>query len=149
MYDLDAKKDLFEGETYRSQKSALLFLSSISDIERQQTAEMVKQATFFAFLMDGSTDIAGDGHEAIFIRVAKKGVVQERFLAIDRQKVPSLKTFMISPKRLLPLRILIQVNTKFNCIKQYLFRHKLYKIKQDLGLTMSIFFNTFKFCISF
>ena len=110
---------------------------------------MVKQATFFAFLMDGSTDIAGDGHEAIFIRIAKKGVVQERFLAIDRQKVPSLKTFMISLKRRVPLRILIQVNTKFNCIKQYLLRHKLYKIKQDLGLTMSIFFNTFKFCISF
>jgi len=60
LYDLDAKKDLFEGETYRSQKSALPFLSSISDIERQQTAEMVKQATFFAFLMDGSTDIDDD-----------------------------------------------------------------------------------------
>jgi len=59
LYDLDVKKDLFEGETYRSQKSALPFLSSISDIERQQTAEMVKQA-FFAFLMDGSTDIDDD-----------------------------------------------------------------------------------------
>jgi len=58
LYDLDhdVKKDLFEGETYRSQKSSLPFLSSISDIERQQTAEMVKQATLFAFLMDGSTD---------------------------------------------------------------------------------------------
>ena len=59
-YDLDVKKDLFEGETYRSQKSALHFLSSSSDIERQQTAEMVKQATYFAFLMDGSTDIDDD-----------------------------------------------------------------------------------------
>ena len=38
LYDLDVRKDLFEGETYRSQKSALPFLSSISDIEpnRQQ-----------------------------------------------------------------------------------------------------------------
>ena len=60
LYDLDVKKDLFEGETYRSQKSALPFLSSSSDIERQQTAEMVKQSTFFAFLMDGSTDIDDD-----------------------------------------------------------------------------------------
>ncbi|WAR13004.1 hypothetical protein MAR_027184, partial [Mya arenaria] len=32
--------------------------------------------------MDGSTDIAGDEQEAIFIRVMKKGVAEEHFLAI-------------------------------------------------------------------
>lgn len=89
LYDLDAKKGLMEGETYRSQKSALPFLSSISDVERQKTAEIVKCAPFFSFLMDGSTDIAGDEQEAIFIRVSMKGVVEERFLAIGSPKSTS------------------------------------------------------------
>ncbi|XP_052820539.1 zinc finger protein 862-like [Mya arenaria] len=82
MYDLDVKKDLFIGETYRSEKSALPFLSSISDIERQKTTEMVKGVHFLSFLMDGSTDISGDEQEAVFIRIAEKGVAKERFLAI-------------------------------------------------------------------
>ena len=80
--DIDKAKGLDVGDTYLNQKAALKFLNCIADTEQDRTKDILNDAKFFSFLMDGSTDISGDEQEAIYLRVANKGRVTERFLAI-------------------------------------------------------------------
>ena len=80
--DIDRAKGLDVGETYMNEKAALNFLNCISETEKEKTSELLKQAKFFSFMMDGSTDISGDEQEVIYLRVAERGRVIERFLAI-------------------------------------------------------------------
>ena len=90
--DVDGAKGLDVGDTYMNEKAALSFLNCISETEKKKTAEILKQAKFFSFLMDGSTDISSDEQEVIYVRVAEKGRVTERFLAIGTPKVPVQET---------------------------------------------------------
>lgn len=47
-----------------------------------ETLKIAKQAGFYSLLMDGSTDLAGDEQETIYIRTAVAGRVTERFVAV-------------------------------------------------------------------
>ena len=80
--DLDRAKGVDVGNTYLNEKAALNFVNIIAGTEKEKTTNLVNDAKFFSFLMDGSTDITGDEQEAIYIRVANQGKVTERFLNI-------------------------------------------------------------------
>ncbi|XP_053385072.1 zinc finger protein 862-like [Mercenaria mercenaria] len=83
---VDKAKGLDLGDTYLNEKAALDFLSAISGTTTDKTLSILKEAPFFSFLMDGSTDIAGDEQESLYVRSAAKGRIIERFLCIGSPK---------------------------------------------------------------
>ena len=50
----------------------------------KETQQIVKDASFFSFTSDGSTDIAGDEQESVFVRTAHNGQVNQRFVGFFR-----------------------------------------------------------------
>ena len=78
----DQSKGLAVGQTYLNEKAALGFISSIAEVEQNKTVTLIKDANFFSFIMDGSTDISGDEQESLYIRSSFRGNLTERFLCI-------------------------------------------------------------------
>lgn len=57
--ELDKAKQIDIGSTYINDTAASEFIHCIAKTERQKTTKFVEDNPFFAFMMDGSTDISG------------------------------------------------------------------------------------------
>ena len=79
---LDKTKGLEVGKTYHNKKACLDFIEAIADTTRDSINDLLRKAPFFSFVMDGSTDIAGDEQESMFVRTTYQDKVYIKFLAI-------------------------------------------------------------------
>ena len=86
MCKLDQSKGLQIGETYHNNKAVLDFLSFIAESTGDEVVTEVKTSQFFSILLDGSTDIAGDEQESVFVRCSNKGDVKVKFLLTGTPK---------------------------------------------------------------
>ncbi|XP_023932869.1 zinc finger protein 862-like [Lingula anatina] len=83
---LDRAKGLDTANTYKNNRAALGFIEAIAAQEKSRIVQSVKEAPFFSFIMDGSSDLTGDEQETIYIRFTKNGVPSMKFLSIDSPK---------------------------------------------------------------
>ena len=91
MSQLDAVKnpDLNFGSTYMNSKACHKFISCLAGVECEKTTNLLDEARFFSFVMDGSTDISGDEQETIYLRTTHRGKITMRFLSIGSPKSTS------------------------------------------------------------
>lgn len=96
---LDILKGLDLGDTYQNQKAALDFMTAIGQASSDKTVKLINSTNFFAFMMDGSTDISGDEQEVLYVRTSVDGKVVEQYLGIGSPKSTSsldLKEFAVN-----------------------------------------------------
>lgn len=96
---LDKAKGIDLGETYLNDKAAIVFTTAIAESEKKKTVKCVDSSNFYAVMMDGSTDISGDEQETLYIRLAYKGEIKEKFVCIgtpDSTAAEDLKTFVLN-----------------------------------------------------
>ena len=82
MCELDEKKGIDIGRTYRNDKQAAAFSSYIAQHERQQFVSSVNNAKFLSVICDGATDSSVQEEEIIYTRVCHNGSITTGFLAI-------------------------------------------------------------------
>ena len=80
--EVDEKKGVVIGNTYRSDKSCREFIRAIAATERKKIEGLFEKAKFVTLLSDGSTDISVKENEIIFARFAIEGTIHVFFLAI-------------------------------------------------------------------
>lgn len=76
---LDILKGLDLDNTYQNEKAALDFMTAIGQASRDQTVKLINSTNFFAFMMDGSTDISGDEQEVLYVSTSVDGKVVGHF----------------------------------------------------------------------
>ena len=57
-------------------------ITTISESAECELRNLCEKANFLSFMMDGSTDIAGDEQETIYVRTTINGKVYTKFLCI-------------------------------------------------------------------
>ena len=79
---LDKAKGIDIGSTYVNKQAPVDFIHCISKCEKTLSMNIFNKTPFFAFMMDGTTDISGSEQETIYVRGVIKGKISERFLNI-------------------------------------------------------------------
>ncbi|KAK3088160.1 hypothetical protein FSP39_015511 [Pinctada imbricata] len=72
---LDKVKGLDVGSTYCNDKAARCFVASIAYTERMKIIDKIRDAKFFSFSCDGTTDFTGEDLECFYIRICSKGTI--------------------------------------------------------------------------
>ena len=67
---LDRAKGLDTGKTYLNACACLQFVAAIADCTRKDMHTILNMAPFFSIVIAGSTDIAGDEQESLYVRVS-------------------------------------------------------------------------------
>ena len=70
------------GHTYRTDRSAALFVKHISQVETANTAGHIGKSKFVSFTIDGSTDLTGEELESICVRYVNDGKIIDKFLHV-------------------------------------------------------------------
>ena len=83
MADLDEKKGVVIGDTYKNDKACREFIRAISTVELTKVKEMVNDVKFLTVISDGSTDVSVKENEAVYIRFCHKGVPQTIFVSMQ------------------------------------------------------------------
>ena len=86
MCNLDERKGVNVGNTYRNDKQCKTFVGAISAVERRSLETDIKEAKFISLMCDGSVDVATIENEVVYARYAIKGEVKTVFLSM--QSVP-------------------------------------------------------------
>lgn len=82
--EFDRSKGIDIGTTYTNDKSCATFAGIIAETEREKTREILKDASFLSVTCDGTSDFTGEEYESLFIRVSRKGSVEERFIDLGK-----------------------------------------------------------------
>ena len=80
--EMDEKKGVVVGQTYRNDKSCREFIKAIAAVERKKITELLKEAKFMTILSDGSTDVATIENEIVYIRFSISGVIRTFFIGM-------------------------------------------------------------------
>ena len=80
--ELDCKKGVVIGNTYRSDKACREFIKAIAATERKKIEGFFDKAKFMTLLSDGSTDVSVKENEIVFARFAVEGIIYIFFLAL-------------------------------------------------------------------
>lgn len=79
LLELDEKKGLDVGKTYRNDKEAQFFSEFIAQSTCMDIGQMVRKAPFLAVITDGATDSSFTEQEIVYVRSASSGVVKTNF----------------------------------------------------------------------
>ena len=79
---LDEKKGVDIGKTYRNRKGCVNFLNAIASIEREKIRNKFKDAEFFSIISDGSTDNSVVENEIVYVRFAVQGKIFVYFIGL-------------------------------------------------------------------
>ncbi|XP_063733444.1 zinc finger protein 862-like [Eleginops maclovinus] len=82
MCEMDEKKGLDLGSTYRNEKSCKEFLVAIAEITRLAIEDKVKSAKFITIMSDGSTDVSATEQEIVYLHFAVDGKTHCNFLGL-------------------------------------------------------------------
>ncbi|XP_070560509.1 zinc finger protein 862-like isoform X1 [Ptychodera flava] len=83
MCNLDEKKGINVGNTYRNDKQCKQFIEAIAAVEKRGQEADLMDAKFISLLSDGSVDVATIENEVVYGRFAIKGEVKTVFLAMQ------------------------------------------------------------------
>ncbi|KAI0222661.1 hypothetical protein LSAT2_026077 [Lamellibrachia satsuma] len=81
--DLDEKKGLDIGTTYRNDKQAQSFAHFIAQQSRDEMSERLRSTPFLSIISDGTQDHAFMEQEIIFLRSARAGKVLVDFISVE------------------------------------------------------------------
>ena len=81
--ELDERKGIDIGTSYRSREAAKRFAHAIASFERSRVAELLRAVPFFSITCDGSTDSQTIEQEIVFATFCKSGSVHTKFIGID------------------------------------------------------------------
>ena len=98
---LDEKKGVNVGQTYRNDKSCREFLRAIAAVERKKITQQLQSANFVTIMSDGSTDVATIENEIVYIRFAIRGVIETYFIAMVPVEKADAKGVLQSLKKAL------------------------------------------------
>ena len=93
MCNLDEKKGVNVGCTYRNDKQCKVFVDAIAAVERKDLETDLKRARFVSLMSDGSVDVATIENEVVYARYAVAGEVKCVFLsmqAVPRANAPGI-----------------------------------------------------------
>ena len=93
MLELDEKKGIVVGNTYRNDKECRAFIHAIAAVERQKIETVIAEAPFLSILSDGSTDLSVTENEIVYIRTANQGKVEMFFVGlvpVERANAPGI-----------------------------------------------------------
>jgi hypothetical protein len=79
MLELDEKKGLDVGQTYRNDKEAQIFSEYIASHSRSKIGKYIQNAPFFSIITDGATDKSFKEQEIVYIRTSVAGFVKTWF----------------------------------------------------------------------
>ena len=82
MCQLDEKKGLDVGQTYRNDKQAATFSGFIAEIERQKLVSDINNSKFLTIICDGSTDSGVQEEEIVYVRYCNSGEINTSFVAL-------------------------------------------------------------------
>ena len=82
MLELDEKKGIDVGTTYRNDKEAQLFSEFVAQSTRSVIADLFNKAPFLTVITDGATDKGFREQEIVYLRSAVGGVVNTHFAGI-------------------------------------------------------------------
>ena len=80
--ELDEKKGLDLGSTYKNSHSAKEFLVAIAEVERDVIESKLAQANFITLMSDGSTDISVSENEIVYVHFAIEGATHCYFMGL-------------------------------------------------------------------
>ncbi|XP_071795584.1 zinc finger protein 862-like [Asterias amurensis] len=80
--ELDERKGVDIGRTYRNDKQAVNFARLKAEHERKQVVQYVNNAKFISVISDGATDSAVQEEEFVYIRACQNGSIKTGFLAV-------------------------------------------------------------------
>ena len=78
---LDESKGLTTGKAYRNIRGCVEFLTAIAESIRIETSELLSRAKFLSLTMDGTTDVAGDEQENLYLRCCIAGEVINKYIS--------------------------------------------------------------------
>ena len=78
---LDESKGLTTGKAYRNIRGCVEFLTVIAESIRIETSELLSRAKFLSLTMDGTTDVAGDEQENLYLRCCIAGEVINKYIS--------------------------------------------------------------------
>ena len=82
MCELDEKKGLDVGMTYRTDKQCSNFVKAIASIERDNILNKIRQVRFISVLMDGSSDRSIQENEIVYVRTYHLGEMNHYFVGL-------------------------------------------------------------------
>ena len=82
MCELDEKKGVDIGITYRTDKECHSFIHSIAQVERRKKEKLIRNAKFICILSDGSTDASVREQEIVYIRCCIQGAIHILFAGL-------------------------------------------------------------------
>ena len=91
MCDLDEKKGLDVGTSYRNDKQANEFTHHIAEVAREKIRDAAQTAKFLAVISDGTTDSAALEAEMVYLRHAHRGTIAVNFAGyvnVERANAP-------------------------------------------------------------
>lgn len=80
--ELDERKGITLGNTYRNDKACREFIKAIAGVENQKFKDVLEDAKFITVLSDGSTDVSATENEIVYARFAIKGEIKTNFVGI-------------------------------------------------------------------
>ena len=92
--ELDEKKGLTLGSTYRNTESAKKFIKAIADTEFSKVSSLVQESKFLCFIGDGSTDSSVKEQEMWFVRSCMKGEILVNFTGVHAAEKADAKSIV-------------------------------------------------------
>ena len=79
---LDETKGLKPGTAYRNMRGCESLVAAIAGSIRNETKHLISQAKFLSITMDGTTDVAGEEQQSLYLQLSVAGVVHQRYLCV-------------------------------------------------------------------
>ena len=108
--DLDEKKGLHLGTTYRNRESSKEFVQAISETEFKKVSSTISKAKFVCVIGDGSTDSSIKEQEMWFIRSCTSGVVNVHFAGVHSTDKANAENLVIGLQTVVQENLKIQWN---------------------------------------
>ena len=83
MADLDERKGIVIGDTYRNDKACRAFIAAISSVELHRIKEDLSDVKFLTVISDGSTDVSVKEMEAVYLRYCHQGIPYTVFVCMQ------------------------------------------------------------------
>lgn len=92
IFDLAVKLEVEVGITYRNRTAATTFLTSMAAAEFKSVASTCANSHFFCVIGDGSTDTSVKEQEMWFLRSARGGIIQTKFIGVHSPEKADAKS---------------------------------------------------------
>lgn len=91
MCQVDVKKGVDIGQTYRNDKSCKEFIVAMAEVVRKDIEDDLREAKFVSIMSDGSTDVSTIENEICYVHFAVRGRTQCLFLGLIPCEVADAK----------------------------------------------------------